>query len=98
MFTQLPVEMAGGNGKVIFIDTEGTFRPERVQTIAHRFGVDPSAVLENILCARAYTSEHQAELLTGVAAKMVCDCFIILHFQTKDSRFLSSSMLVLPSS
>ncbi len=40
--------MGGGNGKVIFIDTEGTFRPERIKDIAERFGVDPMAVLDNI--------------------------------------------------
>ena len=40
---QLPKEMKGGNGKVAFIDTEGTFRAERIAAIATRFGVDPNA-------------------------------------------------------
>ncbi len=55
--------MGGGNGKVIFIDTEGTFRPERIQSIAERYGVDPVAVLDNITVGRAFTHEHQLELL-----------------------------------
>ena len=29
------------SGKVAYIDTEGTFRPERIAPIAERFGVDP---------------------------------------------------------
>lgn len=36
---------------VAFIDTEGTFRPDRVKSIAERFGVDPQAALENVVGA-----------------------------------------------
>ncbi|KAG8093571.1 hypothetical protein GUJ93_ZPchr0012g21840 [Zizania palustris] len=45
--TQLPIHMHGGNGKVAYIDTEGTFRPERIVPIAERFGMDANAVLDN---------------------------------------------------
>lgn len=38
---QLPIEMGGGNGRAAYIDTEGTFRPDRIRAIAERFGVDP---------------------------------------------------------
>ncbi|XP_026273975.1 meiotic recombination protein DMC1/LIM15 homolog [Frankliniella occidentalis] len=65
-------QMPGVNysgGKVIFLDTEHTFRPDRLRTIAERFGLDATAVLDNVLYARAYTSEHQTELLDMVAAK-----------------------------
>jgi meiotic recombination protein DMC1 len=48
----------GGNGKVLFIDSEGTFRPERIAPIAERFGLDAEEVLDNIIYARAYTTEH----------------------------------------
>lgn len=75
---QLPNSMGGGNGKAIFVDTEATFRPERIKPIAERFGLDPEAALENILVARAYTHEHQAHLLSMVAAKMAEDQFSIL--------------------
>ncbi|KHG26208.1 Meiotic recombination DMC1 [Gossypium arboreum] len=47
--TQLPANMRGGNGKVAYIDTEGTFRPDRIIPIAERFGMDPAAVLDNIV-------------------------------------------------
>ncbi|XP_034414523.1 meiotic recombination protein DMC1/LIM15 homolog isoform X2 [Cyclopterus lumpus] len=66
---QLPGEDGYSGGKVIFIDTENTFRPDRLRDIADRFNVDHGAVLDNVLYARAYTSEHQMELLDFVAAK-----------------------------
>ncbi|XP_077407394.1 meiotic recombination protein DMC1/LIM15 homolog isoform X2 [Vanacampus margaritifer] len=66
---QLPGEDGYSGGKVIFIDTENTFRPDRLRDIAERFNVDHDAVLDNVLYARAYTSEHQMELLDFVAAK-----------------------------
>jgi meiotic recombination protein DMC1 len=53
--TQLPREKGGGNGKVIYIDTEGTFRPERIAKIAERYQLDPEETLENIRYARGYT-------------------------------------------
>ncbi|KAM5148873.1 meiotic recombination protein DMC1/LIM15 homolog isoform 1-T1 [Mantella aurantiaca] len=66
-------QLSGHNGysggKVIFVDTENTFRPDRLRDIADRFGVDHDAMLDNVLYARAYTSEHQMELLDYVAAK-----------------------------
>nr|AGL11959.1 DMC1/LIM15-like protein [Nodipecten subnodosus] len=67
--TQLPGANGYTGGKVMFIDTENTFRPDRLRAIADRFNLDQSAVLDNVLYARAYTSEHQFELLDFVAAK-----------------------------
>ncbi|WKX98153.1 hypothetical protein Q1695_013664 [Nippostrongylus brasiliensis] len=66
---QLPNESYKG-GKVIFIDTENTFRPERLRPICDRFNIEQEAMLENVLYARAYTSDHQMELLDYVAAKL----------------------------
>ncbi|RYE85003.1 MAG: hypothetical protein EOO65_01205 [Methanosarcinales archaeon] len=49
-------------------------RPERVAEIAEkRFGLDPSAVLDNVLIARCLTHEHQHEMLAAVAAKIAED-------------------------
>ncbi|KAJ7528029.1 hypothetical protein O6H91_16G080400 [Diphasiastrum complanatum] len=76
--TQLPLSMHGGNGKVAYIDTEGTFRPDRIVPIAERYGMDPNAVLDNIVYARAYTHEHQFNLLLGLAAKMTEEPFRLL--------------------
>ncbi|CAB3994359.1 meiotic recombination DMC1 LIM15 homolog, partial [Paramuricea clavata] len=66
---QLPGANGYSGGKVIFIDTENTFRPDRLREIADRFNLDQNAMLDNVLYCRAYTSEHQFELLDIVAAK-----------------------------
>ncbi|CAE6435321.1 unnamed protein product [Rhizoctonia solani] len=62
----LPPEMGGASGKVTYIDTEGTFRPDRIRAIAEWFGVDAEQALENITYACAYNSEHQMELIQEV--------------------------------
>ena len=49
VIAQLPPDLGGASGKVAYIDTEGTFRPDRIKSIAERFGVDGSMALENIL-------------------------------------------------
>ena len=41
----------------MYIDTEGTFRPERLQQIAERFGMDPAEVLDNVAYARAHNCD-----------------------------------------
>ena len=64
---QLPVEKGGANGKCVFIDTEGTFRPARIKQIAEGLGANPEKVLKNILVARAFNSDHQILLLEKVS-------------------------------
>lgn len=56
---QLPKEKGGLDGSVLFIDCEGTFRPERIEAIAKAAGLDPGKVLENIFVVRATTTEQQ---------------------------------------
>ena len=63
---QLPLEKGGANGKCVFIDTEGTFRPSRIKQIAQSLGADPEKVLKNIFVARAFNSDHQVLLLEKV--------------------------------
>ena len=58
--------MGGGEGKCLYIDTEGTFRPERLLAVAERYGLDGAAVLDNVACARAFNSDHQTQLLLQV--------------------------------
>ncbi len=55
---QLPRSQNGGAGKVLYLDTEGTFRTERIGGIAEHYGLDGEEVLENIVYARAYSVEH----------------------------------------
>lgn len=59
---QLPVEKGGMNAKAIFIDTEQTFRPERIKQMAEALDIDPKKALSNIFVARAYNSDHQVLL------------------------------------
>ena len=75
---QLPEEFKGLNGSVIMIDTENTFRPERItQMVAgasQRTGeqYDPKDFLQHIHVARAYNSNHQI-LLAESATQMAED-------------------------
>jgi DNA repair protein RadA len=56
---QLPKEKGGLGGNVLFIDTEGTFRPERIESIAKAYDLDSEAALANIMVVRATTTEQQ---------------------------------------
>ncbi|CAL3968496.1 unnamed protein product, partial [Diplocarpon coronariae] len=73
VIAQLPKEMGGAEGKVAYIDTEGTFRPERISEIAERFGVDPDQACENIAYARAQNSEEK-----GLAANFATNEYRLL--------------------
>ena len=75
---QLPKENGGGAGKALYIDTEGTFRPEKLKNIAERFGLDPDEVVANVLYARAYNSDHQNKLLLQACGLMAESKFALL--------------------
>jgi DNA repair protein RadA len=62
VMAQLPSEKGGLDGNVLFLDTEGTFIPERVFEIATAMGLEPHETLKNIFLARAYNSSHQSLL------------------------------------
>merc|ERR1719388_737713 len=64
VMAQLPPNLGGANGKVIYIDTEGTFRPERIRQIAEHRGMSAAAASENIIYARCFTSDHLNMLIT----------------------------------
>jgi len=63
---QLPREKGGADGMAVFIDGEGTFRPERIKQLALGVGLDPDQVLKNIRVARAFNSDHQMILVDKV--------------------------------
>ncbi len=56
---QLPYDQGGFEGSALYIDSEGTFRPERLLQIADRYNLDWNTVLKNVYYARAYNSDHQ---------------------------------------
>lgn len=60
----------GAEGKCLYIDTEGTFRPERLCDTAGRYKLDVKSCLDNVACARAYNTDHQTTLLMKAAAMM----------------------------
>lgn len=75
---QLPIDMGGGEGKCLYIDTEGTFRPVRLVLIAQRYGLNPDDCLDNVAYARAYNAEHQFQLLNMAAQMMAESRFSLL--------------------
>jgi len=60
---QLPPDKGGLNANCLFIDTEATFRPERISQIAIALGLDSNQTLKNIYVARAYNSDHEIFLV-----------------------------------
>jgi len=90
---QLPKEQGGANGKAVYVDTEGTFRPDRVRQIAEHMGANPEKVLKNILVARAFNSDHQILLLdkiteiikNGEPIKLVVIDSLTAHFRAEFS-------------
>jgi DNA repair protein RAD51 len=84
---QMAINEGGAEGKAIYIDTEGSFRPERLRAIAERFGLDPAVALENVACARAHNSEHQMELLKVAAAIMAQDRYALLVVDSATALF-----------
>ena len=76
----------------VYIDTENTFRPERIQQLAEGAGLDPKKVLKNIKVARAYNSDHQMLLAEKVEdlikkqnlnVKVVIIDSLIAHFRAE---------------
>ena len=76
----------------VFIDTENTFRPERIQQIAEGIGMDTEKVLRNIKVARAYNSDHQMLLAEkiedliknqGLKVKLVVVDSLTAHFRAE---------------
>lgn len=76
----------------VYIDTENTFRPERIEQIAQAAGMDPQEVLRSVRVARAYNSDHQMllaekvdELVSkqGLKVKLVIVDSLTAHFRAE---------------
>ena len=88
---QLPPEKGGLDGECVFIDTENTFRPERIEQIANGFELDIDEVLQKIHVARAFNSSHQIlmaekinELIQqGNNIKLVIVDSLMAHFRAE---------------
>ncbi|MCP8310641.1 MAG: DNA repair and recombination protein RadA [Candidatus Methylarchaceae archaeon HK01B] len=68
--SQLPVDQGGFGRGSIFIDTESTFRPERLHQIAEARGLNPDEVLNKIIFCKVYNSSH-LELLVKNLGKYI---------------------------
>lgn len=87
---QLPPEKGGLSGNAVYIDTEGTFRWERIEAMARAKGLDPDTVMENILYIRAVSSDHQMavvdelrELVPEKNIKLVVVDSVTGHFRAE---------------
>jgi DNA repair protein RadA len=59
VLVNLDKSKGGLKAGALYIDTENTFRPERIASIAQARNLDPDRILDNILVAKAYNSAHQ---------------------------------------
>jgi DNA repair protein RadA len=94
---QLPPERGGLNGSALYVDTENTFRTERIVQMSRHLGLDPEQVVKNIIYAEAYTSDHQMFLLDNADEvikanniKLVIVDSLTAHFR---SEYLGREML-----
>lgn len=94
---QLPPERGGLSGAALYVDTENTFRTERIVQMSRHLGLDPEQVVKNIIYAEAYTSDHQMFLLDNADevikannVKLIIVDSLTAHFR---SEYLGREML-----
>ncbi|TET03037.1 MAG: DNA repair and recombination protein RadA [Promethearchaeota archaeon] len=87
---QLPYEEGGLEGSALYVDTEATFRPERIIQMADAKNLDYNKTLKNIIVGRAYNSDHQVLLIKEATKiikekniKLVVVDSIIGHFRSE---------------
>jgi len=86
----LPLEKGGLNGHAFVIDTENTFRPERIVQMAEAYDLDPDETLGKIHVARAYNSSHLmllvkkvSELSREMPARLLVVDSLTAHFRAE---------------
>jgi len=88
---QLPKEQGGAGGAIVWIDSEGTLRPEFIQKLAVAKGLDPEQALKNFRGVRAFNSDHQMLLVDkieelikqGLNVKLVIVDSLTSHFRSE---------------
>ena len=88
---QLPIGEGGANGVAIWIDTEGTLRPEFIKQIATARGLDSDKALKNFRGVRAFNSDHQMLLAEkiedlikqGLPIKLLVVDSLMSHFRSE---------------
>eukprot|EP00898_Chlorokybus_atmophyticus_P002705 jgi/Chlat1/3435/Chrsp23S03755 len=84
---QIEIKDGGSEGKALYIDTEGSFRPERLVQIADRYRIDAQQALDNVVYARALTTEHQQSLLVEAANLMASSRISVVIVDSVTSLF-----------
>ena len=87
----LSKEEGGANGIAVWIDTEGTLRPEFIKRLAIAKGLDPEKLLKNFKGVRAFNSDHQMLLAEkiedlineGSPIKLVVVDSLMGHFRSE---------------
>lgn len=94
---QLPVRRGGLDGAALYIDSENTFRPERIVSMARHLGLDPDEAMDRIIYSEAYTSDHQMLLIEKAdkiikekGVKLIIVDSLTAHFR---SEYLGRQML-----
>ncbi len=94
---QLPPEQGGLGGSALYVDTENTFRTERIVQMAQHAGLDQEKVVRGIIFADAYTSDHQIYLINNAdkvvkenGVRLVIVDSLTSHFR---SEYLGREML-----
>jgi len=85
-----PTEDGGLDGDAVWIDTENTFRPERITQMSDALGLDPEKILKRVHVARAFNSHHQMLLVDKAhditkdypVRLIVCDS-LTAHFRSE---------------
>jgi DNA repair protein RadA len=84
----MPTEKEGLGGNIIFIDTENTFRPERIHQIAENRGIsEPEDILRKIYVCKIFNSGHLELIIQNLgksiqdykAKIVIVDSIISLH-------------------
>ncbi|MCK5627927.1 DNA repair and recombination protein RadA [Candidatus Bathyarchaeota archaeon] len=95
---QLPKDRGGLDGAALYVDTENTFRLERIVQMSKHLGLDHEKVAKNIIYAEAYTSDHQMFLLENADeviktndVKLIVLDSLTAHFR---SEYVGREMLV----
>lgn len=85
---QLPSEKGGLNGGILYFDTEGQVRGDRIIQMAKELSLNEP--LNNIIVARCYTSDHQRFLLDNIGSviekhniKLIVVDSLIVHFRSE---------------
>eukprot|EP01084_Bolivina_argentea_P014004 26199_1 len=86
---QFPIQSGGAEGCALWIDTEGTFRPKRIEQMAAECGLDSNGLLDNISFARAYNSDLQSKLISEAAQMMTKTHYALVIVDSATALFRS---------